>query len=416
VILAPTRERRSSFGRSLSGLLGRGAWVRALGVVGLVVAFGFLTLFRSDPLGTFSGLDLVRKRGHTDHVAHVGETRLFPHLGPRMWHVPALELFRRLTPAEIEALPSDVRTYGRVFPQDMQFVPGYPASRPLVLNFPHVPRVYPPGVYLFAAPSSFLYHYGLISFGAANRLFLAILALTWFAAVLAWTRWWREAPPSIARQLGAAVVVVYTYYWTMEGFYDIAAVALVSIAFEAGRKQKPGLAAFSGGLSVLVHSRLFMLGPAIAAEFLPGLRRFRSLGWRERALFVAGVGCFLGALCFAYMIQKTVSLHAAKQVPNPLLPGHGPWFVFAVYWGTVAVLAGLLWREGSRLDALTVLLGGLAFGTQRYFAPWYWLPMLPWAMAPAPSATGSLAMSRTAAAARVIVMVGFFVASNAQRW
>ena len=68
------------------------------------------------------------------------------------------------------------------------------------------------------------------------------------------------------------------------------------------------------------------------------------------------------------------------------------------------------------MDAVTVLFGGLAFGTQRYFAPWYWLPMLPWAMAPAPSAEGSLRMSKLGAAARVIVVVGFFVASNAQRW
>jgi hypothetical protein len=384
--------------------------------MGLVVALGYLVLFRTDPLGTFTGLDLKRKRGHTDHVAHVGETRLFPRLGPPMWRIPALELFRRLTPAEIEALPADLRTYAHAFPQDMQFVPGYPPSRPLVMNFPHVPRVYPPGVYLFGAPSAFLYHYGFISFGASNRLFLALLALSWFVAVLAWTRWWRESQPSFLRQVGAAVIVGYSYYWTMEGFYDIAAVALVSLALEAGRQKRAGWAAFSGGLSVLVHPRLFMLAPAIGGEFWSALRSWQKLAWRERALFVAGALCFLGAAAFAYTIQTTVTLHAAKQVPNPLLPGHGPWWSIAGYWGTIVLLACLLFREGSRMDAVTVLFGGLAFGTQRYFAPWYWLPMLPWAMAPAPSAEGSLRMSKLGAAARVIVVVGFFVASNAQRW
>jgi len=398
------------------GLLARGGWVRVLGVVGLVVALGYLTLFRSDPLGTFTGLDLKRHRGHTDHVAHVGETRLFPSLGPTMWRVPALTLFRRLTPAEIEVLPPDLKTYAHSFPQDLQFVPGYPSTRPLVLNFPHVPRCYPPGVYLLAAPSAFLYHYGLISFGASNRLFLAVLALTWFAAVLAWTAWWRARPPTLARQLVAAVVVVYSYYWTMEGFYDIAAVALTSLGFEAARRRHHALASFSGGLAVLVHSRLFMLAPPIAWEFVPAARAWKKLSARDRALLVGGVLLFVAALGFAYMIQATVSLHAAKQPPNPVCPGRGPWLPVLGYAAVILGFSTLLLREGARLDAATVLFGGLAFGTQRYLAPWYWLPMLPWAMAPAPSAGGALEMSKTAAAARFVLVLMFFVASNAQRW
>lgn len=398
------------------GLFARGGWVRVLGVVGLVVAFGYLVLFRTDPLGTFTGLDVKRHRGHTDHVAHVGETRLFPSLGPTMWRVPALTLFRRLTPAEIDVLPPDLKTYAQSFPQDLQFVPGYPPTRPLVLNFPHVPRCYPPGVYLLAAPSALFYHYGLISFGASNRLFLAVLALTWFAAVLAWTAWWRASPPTLARQLLTAVVVVYSYYWTMEGFYDIAAVALTSLGFEAARRRNHALASFSGGLSVLVHPRLFMLAPPIAWEFLPATRAFRKLSARDRALLVGGVLLFVAALGFAYMIQTTVSLHAAKQPPNPVCPGRGPWLPVLAYAAVIVGFTGLLWREGSRLDAATVLFAGLAFGTQRYLAPWYWLPVLPWAMAPAPSKGGSLAMSKTAAAARLVVVAMFFVASNAQRW
>lgn len=415
----PSVESVPSSAKATSGVRGQfvqGGWVRVLGVVGLVVAVGWLVLFRSDPLGTFSGLDLKRNRGHTDHVAHVGETRLFPSLGPKMWRVPALELFRRLTPAEIDALPPDLKTYGHSFPQDMNFYPGYPPARPLVMNFPHVPRVYPPGVYLVAAPAAFLFHHGFISFGASNRLFLAVLAFSWFAAVLAWTAWWRVAPPSLARQLLAAVVVVYSYYWAMEGFYDVVAVALVSLGFEAARRRRHELASFSGGLAVLVHPRLFMLAPSIAAEFVPAARAWRKLSGAQRAWFVGGVVLFLGALGFAYLIQSTVTLHAVKQPPNPVFPGRGPWLPVTSYWAVILGFTALLLREGSRRDAVTVLFGGLAFGTQRYFAPWYWLPMLPWAMAPAPAADGSLELSKTAALARVAVVVLFFVASNAQRW
>jgi hypothetical protein len=395
-------------------LLARGGWVRVASVAALLVAFAHLILFQSDPLGTFTGLDRKRNRGHTDHVAHVGETRLFPSLGPTMWHVPALTLFRRLTPQEIETLPTDLKTYAHAFPQDLQFVPGYPPARPLVLNFPHVPRVYPPGVYLFGATPAFLYHYGFISFGAANRIFLAILALTWFGAVLAWTAWWQKSPPSVARQLCTAIIVGYSYYWTMEGFYDIAAVALAAAGFEAARREKHGLASFSGGLSVLVHSRMFMLAPPIAATFWPALQRWRSLTARERVLFVAGVVAFVGALAFVYMIQATVALHAAKQVPNPICPGRGPWLTVLGYAAIIVGFSALLLREGARMDAVTLLFGGLAFGSQRYLAPWYWLPMLPWALeAPAGK---RLEMSWTQAAARVAVVVLFFVSSNAQRW
>lgn len=146
-----------------------GRWVRTLGFAGLVVACVHLTCFRSDPTGTLAGIDSAHNRGHTDHVAHIGETRIFPRLGLELWQTPAVTLFRRLTPDEIARLPADVKAHTLAFPKDMHFVPGYPADRPLVMNFAHVPRCYPPGVFLLGAPSALLYHYGLTSFGASNR-------------------------------------------------------------------------------------------------------------------------------------------------------------------------------------------------------------------------------------------------------
>src|SRR5262249_11001987 len=152
-------------------------------------------------------------------------------IGAEMWRTPAAELFRRLTPAELAALPADVQAHTRVFPNDTHFVPGYAPDRPLVMNFAHVPRTYPPPVFLPGAPSALLSHSGLIWFGASTRLFLALLVGSWSALRLAWTAPWAVAKPSLLRQVLTAAALGYTWYWAMEGFYDVCAVALTAVGF-----------------------------------------------------------------------------------------------------------------------------------------------------------------------------------------
>lgn len=400
---------------ALRASLTNGAWVRWLAYLGLLAAFVHLVGFRSDPTGTLDGIDGKRRRGHTDHVAHVGEARAFATFGPVMWQVPAEKLFRRLTPEEIAALPADVQAHTRIFPKDTHFVPGYPPDRPLVMNFAHVPRVYPPGVFLFGGPPALLYHYGLISFGASNRVFIGILAVCWFAAVLAWTSSWRTLPPSIVRQLLTAVIAGYSWYWTMEGFYDVGAVALAAVGLEAARRERFGLACLACGLSVMVHPRLLMLAPLLAVVFSFAARARRRLTSGEKLATLGGALLFAGGLAYALIIQRVVSLHALAQPPSPVRPGAHPlFFVYALMLATCVVL---LARQRSWLDAVVVAFGALAFSSQRYLAPWYWLPVLPWAMAPALAEHGALrSLTKTAAVTRVLLVAVFFVASNILRW
>lgn len=389
--------------------------MRSLAWVGLVAALLHLVAFRDDPTGTLQGIDWKRKRGHTDHVAHVGETRAFPLLGLEMWKVPAEKLFRRLTPEEIAKLPGDVQAHTRIFAKDTHFVPSYPPDRPLVMNFAHVPRVYPPGVFLFGAVPAFLYHHGLISFGASNRVFLATLALAWFGAVLAWCSSWRTESPSFVEQLLTAVIAGYSWYWAMEGFYDVGAVALASLGLDAARRQRHGSACLLSGLAVITHPRLLLLVPLFLAVFWSAARAFRSLDRRAQAAALGGAVLFAGGLAYALIIQGVVSLHAQVQPLNPTRPT-GQW-LFVVYATTLVVLVVLLLRQRSRLEAVVVAFAGLAFSTQRYLAPWYWLPILPWIAAPPLLANGATkALTRTALGARVLVLVLFFVASNIQRW
>jgi hypothetical protein len=403
---------RSSVETELAG----GAWVRLVGFLGLLVAIVHLVGFRSDPTGTLAGIDWVRHRAHTDHVAHVGEARILPRLGLDTWRVPAQELFRRLTPAEVAELPADVKAYTLEFPEDTRLVPGYPPERPLVTNYPHVPRIYPPAAFLIGAPSALLYHYGLISFGASNRLYLAILVCAWLAAVLAWTSWWRVSPPSPIRQVLTAVAVGYSWYWAMEGFYDVLAVATASVAFQAARRRQHGLAALLAGFAVSLHPRLFMLLPLFGAIFWAAGRAWAALAARARAATLLGVLLVAGACVYVVLIQRVLSLHAVVQPPNPVRPGVGPWPAVVGYFFVLAAVSAQLFRHGSRLDGVAALFGGLAFASQRYLAPWYWLPLLPWALAPERLHSSATPTSKRGAIARVLVVAMCWLACVAPRW
>lgn len=392
--------------------------MRGIACLGLLAACVHLTLPSNDPTGTLAGIDFTRNRGHTDHVAHVGETRLFPRVGLDLWRVPAETLFRRLTPSELERLPQDVRTHTGVFPKDTHFVSGYPADRPLVMNYAHLPRCYPPGVFLVGAPSALLYHYGLISFSASNRLFIALLVFAWFIGVWAWTAPWREQAPSILRQLLTVFVAGYCWYWAMEGFYDVFSVGVASLGFEATRKQKHGLACICAGLAILIHPRLLMIGPLYAVTFIAAARAFRTLSPGARSGMALGAVLFAAGVAFALWIQSTVVQHAVGQAASVVHPGREPLAIMVAYAMIIVGLAALLYKRGYRLDAAVLLCAGLAFSSQRYLKPWYWLPMLPWAMASIHHARASerFTLPSLAAVARVSVVVMFYFSCISSRW
>jgi hypothetical protein len=394
--------------RLFQGWFVSGAWAHPFAIAGLVVALAFLFGSWQDPTGTLSG-------GHTDHIAHVGETRMFPRVGPKMWRVPAADLFRRLTPAEIARLPPDVRRHTEWLPNDTHWVPGYAPDRPLVLNYSKLPRCYPPGVFLVGAPSALLYHYGLISFGASNRLFIALLAFGWYVAVRTWTLAWKTSPPSRLRQLGTAVVAVYVWYWMIEGFYDVFAVGVASLGVHALLTRKPASGVLSLGMAGLIHARLIALGPIGALAAWDALRGRRRLSRGEWLAFGVGALAAAGALAFAVWIQPTLALHAAwssglKNVTHPgARTGNGPVIAYA------AITLGFvwqLWREGSRRDAVILALCCVAFSTQRYLTPWYWLLILPWSMMP--SLDGK--ETRTTGWARATMTFVFYLASLASKW
>lgn len=419
--------------------------VRFIAAVGLAAALLFLALLSHDATGTLSG-------GHTDHVAHIGETRAVTVVGLQLWKEPAATLFRRLTRSEQEALPPDLRRYAKEHAPDVHHVASFAPDRPLVMNFAHLPRCYPPGVFLVSMPSALLLHFGIVSFSGANRLFLALLAVAWFASVLAWTAHWRQSDAnhehsrssSALRDLMVLVVAGYVWYWAMEGFYDVAAMTLASWAnVLAQRHDRWGTSALLWGLAVFVHPRMLALLPLAALPFLGTLKHWRLQTITARTLWLLGAALFAGALLFAWAIQATVALHAASQpeLKNVLRPGGGgPLLVVIAYATMLVALAFLLFKQaqsnpsqGARADAIVVLFMGFAFATQRYLTSWYWLLALPWALtAPLPersfwapraitdrgaaSTPSAPWLSYPQVAARALMTLTFYVASQAAKW
>jgi hypothetical protein len=385
-----------------------GAWAHPFAIAGVVIALVFLFGFWRDATGTLSG-------DYTDHIAHVGETRMFPRVGPKMWRVAPADLFRRLTPAEIARVPPDVRRHTELLPNDTHWVPGYAPDRPLVRNYSKLPSCYPPGMFLVGAPSALLYHYGLISFGASNRLFIAILALAWYVAVRAWTASWPSSPPSVLRQVATATVAVYVWYWMMEGFYDVFAVAVASLGVYALRAKRPAYGVLSFGWAGLIHSRLLALGSIGALSVWDALRARRRLSLREWIAVGLGVAAGAGALAFAAWIQPTLSLHFAlsSSFVNVTRPGDRSGVGFFIVYAAVAVgCTWWLWREGCWRDALVLFFCCFAFSTQRYSRPWYWLLILPWSMMPSLDDKNT----RATAWSRAAMTLVFFVASLASNW
>jgi hypothetical protein len=379
-----------------------GIWVRFAACGVFSISLAFLLFFSRDPTGTLSG-------GHTDHVAHIGETRAFSAVGIDLWRKPAKTLFRLLRSEEINALPADVRDYTRQHPEDMQFFATTP-RQPLAINFFYLPRCYPPGVFVVSAPSAILYHFGVLSFHGSNLLFLLLLQGTWLLAVFAWTAAWKVESPSFLRQVATVAVAGYVWYWTIEGMYDIVAVALGSLAVEWARRQRHADASLLWGLAVSVHPRLLALLPISILAIVNAFRNWKAQSLRERFALILGAFFVAGGLFFAVWIQPSVRLRAAAlpHLANVLRVGQHP--INAIFGLALIALVGVLWQEGNRWDAAIALFCGVAFCFQPFLTPWYWFLVLPWALGPA---VATVKMTNWGAIARASLTVTFLVASLA---
>jgi hypothetical protein len=194
--------------------------------------------------------------------------------------------FRRVTPAEYEALPKDI--FATLEIREIFHVDGWSTDKPLISNWSQIARPYPPGELMLMVPFAAAYHWvKAFTFTRANWtlvlwfLFLAHLA---FGALL----YVKLATPPEQRTMGFfAVGLLYLemVHWALEGFYDPAGVTplVLSCLFLAQRRGLPALVWYC--MAAFIHYRAFFLAPLplYALWLILRERSWQSWKWPQYA-------------------------------------------------------------------------------------------------------------------------------------
>jgi len=325
----------------------------------------------------------LSKGNFTDHFSHMNAARVFPQLGIDIWRVPIDHAYRRLTTAELAATPTDVQQ-GASRSGGVYHVPGWPKDKPLAIGWSQKTRMYPPGDMLLVAPIAAIYHYTSLSLTGACRLLLGWLIVLAHAALFFFLLNVFENPRSGLDWLVAFLVYSHVMYWTLEGFYDAAAIVpLVVCARYLGRQQ--GLAAgVAYSVAAFVHFRAFFHAPwAIWALGVALRNRFwRNLHPRHYVAISLALACAVSSLLVFWL--DWASLREAI-VNNPLRLAQTP-HDRALAWSfkVVVVVCGLaLLYSRAWLDLLSLAWLALIVFKLRELFYWHLLISTAWIAAPA---------------------------------
>jgi hypothetical protein len=326
----------------------------------------------------------LSKGAFTDHFSHMNAARAFARIGQDLWTKPYSEIFQALTEDELKRMPADVRAGGSST-GSVLLVPGWPEQKPLATNWVQRPRPYPPGVLLLVAPVSVLYHFTPLSLTGACRiligLFIVLTHVAFYWLLLAYF----EGSRSGIEWLGLFFIYSYLMRWTLDGFYDSAAILpLVLCARYLG--QRRGLAALVAYcIAGFLHFRVFFLAPWVMYAVYLFLTQKEWQGATRRniaALIVAGVLAAASLYVFAmgWPAMREYGVNNPLRLFTPTL--NGPMaFNFVVLLVVCGV--GLLWTR-AWLDLAMLGWLGLVFFSVREL--WWWHFMIPitWIGAPAP--------------------------------
>jgi hypothetical protein len=343
---------------------------------------------------------------YTDHFSHMNAARAFPRVGLDIWRKPAIELTRPPTPQEEAAWPFDVHPGGR-WKGGTYVMEGWPVTKPWVTSWALIPRLYPPGDMLLVAPVALAYHFTNLSMTGANRALFALLLLYAHLAIfLILESLLCEAPRSSPLLwVSGLTVCVFMVVWSLQGFYDAAAVTplLLCARYLAARRGLAAAVAFA--VSAFIHFRVFFLAPwaIYAAWIFFRDRQWRGFGGRDLLALSIGGACVFASLGAFALVSPVLG---RQHVNNSLnLTALNVWILlgFAV---VAAAAAAMLARAHAWLDLAVLAWLTLVMLFVKEAHEWHIVIPLAWLVAPAVVAKpGLVRAARFAVLAYLVIFV-----------
>lgn len=388
-------------------LRGRSRWFASVNARALLLTFSSLvawSVWAYRHPNPHPWQDLTRGV-YTDHFSHLNAARAFARVGPRIYREGAATLGREPTLEERRAFPADVRSGGS-FTGGIYMLPGLAPEKPWVTSWSSIARPYPPGDLLLVAPVAWLYEKTSLSFTRANTLLIALFVLYahtgFFVAARLVLRQASWARPLLA--FGAFVLYFEAMHAALEGFYDVAAIAPLLLAFQylAERRALASVVAYC--VAAFIHFRVFFLAPVAVMGGVSFLlsSRGRRLRLRDGVALLVAAGLAVATLgTFAVLVPtlRTMEMNNPANVfEHPLV--HLPVVSFAV---VACVCAAVLAAASAWFDLAMLAWLTLCFFSLRQAMGWHALIVLPWVVAPVTGARAGA--SETVRAVRLAFVI-----------
>ncbi len=315
----------------------------------------------------------------TDHYSHYCSSILAWDRGLAVYTTPV-----RLVCAKSSAESRAFAERLQLDPENVCDLPERAGERPLVINWSDMPRPYPPGALLYAAPEAVLYAHTDLSVRTINRLTIIkhLLAGHLLVYVLLAMLFGGEDDEDRRRWRSVAFFIAPFVYFTvvpyaMAGFYDSIAIVCVCWGIERLRRDEAAGALGFLSLAAFLHFRAIWYVPLGVVA----LARLRKTPWRTPR----GIAVVAGS---AVLLAVTAVSLALVSPYLTLFPPNNP--ILASTLGNltpaqldiiavVVVIAGYLaWARQWLLVVQTswiVLVIALTVQAQRWH-PMFLLPLL----------------------------------------
>lgn len=312
---------------------------------------------------------------YSDHFSDMNIARALVADGLDVWRSPLRELGDPLTESEIESLPPDIRLVGDA----ARKVPGWPADKPFVSSFEHLPSINPPGGLALTAPVAAAYHFTSLSFTQANRMLIALFLVYAHLSLYVFFGGVAKMELGSVGFLGGFAVYGETIYFTLQGFSEAAVIGpLILSAFALSRNDGlKGIAWFT--LAVSFHFRALFFLPLFAYGVYLVLRDRQWKAWTVSSWGTAAASLIAGSLTLLifWMLRPALAqIPVTNAVQQRILWEQRDLAVLFV--GMLLLLAGVLIRSRAWADLVLLLWIFTMFTWLNEAYPWNVLSLMAW--------------------------------------